>query len=56
VLNGTLDELLYDRNRLVTDGLPFAALKEREHINPVARAADSSADFSAVIRVGRIGF
>jgi len=56
VLNGTLDELLYDRNRLVTGGLPFPALKEREHINAAARAANDSHDFSALIRVGRIGF
>jgi hypothetical protein len=56
VLNGTLDELLYDRNRLVTGGLPFPALKEQEHINAAAKAADRSSDFSALIRVGRIGF
>jgi hypothetical protein len=56
VLNGTLDELLYDRNRLVTGGLPFATLKEREHINPAARAADGSPDFSALVRTGRVGF
>jgi hypothetical protein len=55
-LNGTLDELLYERGRLVTDGLPFPALKEREHINAAAREANLSADFSARIRAGRIGF
>jgi hypothetical protein len=56
LLNGTLDKLLYDRNRLVTGGLPFPVLKEREHINAGAKAADQSPDFSALIRVGRIGF
>jgi hypothetical protein len=56
VLNGTLDELLYDRGRLVTGGLPFPALKEREHINATARTANDSPHFSALIRVGRIGF
>jgi len=56
LLNGTLDELLYDRGRLVTGGLPFPALKEREHINAVGRAADSSPDWSALIRAGRVGF
>jgi hypothetical protein len=56
ILNGTLDELLYDRGRLVTGGLPFPELKQREHINAVARAADGSPDFSALIRAGRIGF
>jgi len=56
ILNGTLDELLYDRGRLVTGGLPFPELKQREHINPAAQAADHSPDFSALIRAGRIGF
>jgi hypothetical protein len=56
LLNGTLDELLFDRDRLVTGGLPFAVLKEQAHINTAARAADRSPDFSAHIRAGRIGF
>ena len=50
LVNGTLDELLYRRGRLVTDGLPFRELKERGHINATARAADQSPDFSALIR------
>ena len=56
LLNGSLDELLYDRGRLVSGGLPFAELKQREHINAVARTADQSPDFSALIRAGRVGF
>ncbi len=56
LLNGTLDELLYDRGRLVTGGLPFPELKQREHINSAARAANQSPDFSELIRVGRVGF
>ena len=56
LLNGTLDELLYDRGRLVTGGLPFSELKQREHINAAARMANESPDFSALIRAGRIGF
>lgn len=56
LLNGTLDELLYTRGRLVTDGLPFPELKQREHINAAAQAADQSPDFSSLIRVGRVGF
>ena len=56
LLNGTLDELLYDRGRLVTGGLPFPELKQREHINAAAQAAGQSPDFSALIRAGRIGF
>ncbi len=56
ILNGTLDELLYNRGRLVTGGLPLPELKQREHINPAAQAAGQSPDFSALIRAGRIGF
>jgi hypothetical protein len=56
LLNGTLDELLYDRGRLVAGGLPFPELKERQHINAAARAANRSPDFSALIRAGRVGF
>jgi hypothetical protein len=56
LVNGTLDELLYDRGRLVTDGLSFKDLKSRAHINADAKAADNSPDFSALIRVDRPGF
>ncbi len=56
LLNGTLDKLLYDRGRLVSGGLPFPELKQREHINTAAHAANGSPDFSALIRAGRIGF
>jgi hypothetical protein len=51
-----LDGLLYSRGRLVTGGLPFEFLREREHINKAANAANESPDFSTVIRLGRIGF
>jgi len=56
LLNGTLDELLYDRGRLVTGGTPFPELEQREHINPAALAADGAPNWSALIRVGRVGF
>jgi hypothetical protein len=56
LVNGTLDELLYDRGRLVTGGLPFPELKQREHINAAAQAAGLSPDFTALIRAGRVGF
>lgn len=56
LLNGTLDRLLYERGRLVAGGLSFPELKQREHINAAAHAANSSPDFSALIRAGRIGF
>jgi hypothetical protein len=56
LLNGSLDRLMYDRGRLVTGGLPFPELKQRAHINAAAQAAGESPDFSALIRVGRVGF
>jgi Domain of unknown function (DUF4105) len=56
ILNGTLDELLYERGRFVTGGLPFPELKEREHINAAAHAANQSPDFSVLIRENRVGF
>lgn len=56
LLNGTLDELLYNRGRLATGGLSFPELKQREHINTAARAANQSPDFSTLIRAGRAGF
>jgi hypothetical protein len=56
ILNGSLDELLYDRGRLVTGGLPFPELKQREHINAVAHTVNASPDFSELIRAGRVGF
>ncbi len=56
ILNGSLDALLYDRGRLVTGGLPFPELKQREHINAVAHTVNASPDFSARIRTGRVGF
>lgn len=56
LLNGTLDALLYSRGRLVTGGLPFPELKQREHINAAAHAAGNSPDYSELIRVGRVGF
>ena len=56
LLNGTLDELLCERGRLVTGGLPFPELKQREHINPSAQAADGAPDWSTLIRAGRVGF
>ncbi|HTT19230.1 MAG TPA: DUF4105 domain-containing protein [Candidatus Sulfotelmatobacter sp.] len=56
ILNGTLDKLLYERGRLVTGGLPFPELKQREHINAAAQAAKASPNFSAIVRMGRIGF
>ncbi|HWL52669.1 MAG TPA: DUF4105 domain-containing protein [Chthoniobacteraceae bacterium] len=46
--NGYADELLYDRG-IIRHKLPFQELKERSHINALAREADE-ASFSQVIR------
>ena len=56
VFNGTMDELLYSRGRLVTGGLDFPALKAQAFINPAGKAADGAPDYSARIRAGRVGF
>ena len=56
ILNGSLDELMYDRGRLVTGGLPFPELKQRQHINAAGREANGSPDYSRLIRVNRIGY
>jgi len=55
LLNGKGDEFAYQYGRLVGD-LPFDELKRQAHINDAARAADSSAQFSHLIREGRAGF
>jgi len=56
LLNGKMDELMYEHGDLVTGGLPLAALKQQAHINAAAQAADKSPDFSKLIRAGRVGF
>ncbi len=55
LVNGHLDELLYERGTFVTN-LPFADLKKLSNINSRAKAADSAADFSRQIRKGLPGF
>jgi hypothetical protein len=55
LLNGHLDELLYERGTIVTN-LPFAKLKKLSNINARARAADRPPDFSQQIRAGLPGF
>ena len=55
LLNGHLDELLYERGTIATN-LPFAELKQRSHINARAKAADKAEDFSQQIRSGLPGF
>jgi hypothetical protein len=55
LVNGHLDELLYERGTIATN-LPFAELKKISNINVQARAADRAADFSQQIRKGLPGF
>ncbi|MGC1451211.1 MAG: DUF4105 domain-containing protein [Candidatus Sulfotelmatobacter sp.] len=56
LLNGKMDEMMYERGGLVTGGLPLPALKEQAHINAAARDADDARDFSKLVRKGRVGF
>ena len=51
LLNGKMDELLYERG-FIDRSLPFPELKARSQINPRAKAAGASPDFSELIRVG----
>lgn len=55
LLNGHLDELLYEQGMIVTN-LPFAELKKLSNINAKAKAADQAEDFSEQIRKGLPGF
>jgi len=54
IVNGHLDEMLYERN-VVDTRLPFAELKKASRINSKAKGMDKSPDFSRVIRVGLPG-
>ena len=54
LLNGHLDELLYERGTIATN-LPFAELRKLSNINPQAKVADQAADFSQQIRQGLPG-
>jgi hypothetical protein len=56
LLNGKGDEMMYEHHNLVTGGLTLPALRAQAHINPAARAAGDSPDFSKLIREGRVGF
>ena len=56
LLNGKMDEMMYEHDSLVTGGLSLPELKAQAHINAAARAADNSPEFSRLIREGRVGF
>jgi hypothetical protein len=55
LLSGEADEMLYERG-LLAGNLPFVQLREQSRINPTARSAGNSRDFSQLIRAGRAGF
>ncbi len=50
LLNGKLDELLYERGDLIHDGIEFQQLRKEALINEKAQAAHHSFDFSKLIR------
>jgi len=50
IVNGYIDEMLYERGTIDIH-LPFAELKKRSYINPLAQAADKDIAFSQRIRV-----
>ncbi len=56
LLNGDLDELVFDRGGFLTGGLPFPLLRKQALINPAAQAAHEDLEFSDRIREGRVGF
>ena len=56
LLNGKMDEMMYENGSLVTGGLSLTALKEQAHINPASKAAGETSDFSNLVRQERVGF
>jgi hypothetical protein len=56
LINGKMDEWLYQGGFFERGGLPFGELKKKALINPAAQAADQDPDFSRNIRAGRPGF
>ncbi|WP_018970199.1 DUF4105 domain-containing protein [Rubritalea marina] len=55
LINGLLDQLLYEEGSIVTDNLSFEELRERCFINDVAQKNHKAENFSAIIRNGRPG-
>ena len=56
LLNGKADQMAFQHDMLVTDGLPYKEFKQRAWINPAAKAANDDPNFSARIRENRPGF
>ncbi|MFC4991892.1 DUF4105 domain-containing protein [Rubritalea tangerina] len=55
LVNGLLDQYLYQKEAIVSEGLSFEELRERCLIDEVARAAHDDPQFSQRIREGRPG-
>lgn len=55
LINGLLDQLLYEEGSIVTENLGFEELRQRCYINDVAKLHHDSPDFSEQIRHGRPG-
>jgi len=51
LLNGRIDQMLYEQG-VINTSLPFETLRERSHVNEMARRAGQDADFSGMIRSG----
>jgi uncharacterized protein DUF4105 len=51
LVNGHLDEMLYERGRIDTSR-PFDETRRRAYVNPLAQTANGAADFSERIRRG----
>jgi hypothetical protein len=57
LVNGFGDQMLFERGRLVHDGLDFPSLKAKARVElPRAEKMPEADDFSNAIRVGRPGF
>jgi hypothetical protein len=50
LLNGKMDEMMYEHHVIGSGALPFAEFKKRSLVNPKAKAADRRSDFSKLIR------
>jgi len=55
LVNGLLDEYLYEHGKIKSGGLTFSELRKKAYINPIAQEAHGSTDFSEIIREGRPG-
>lgn len=55
LVNGLLDEYLYENNKLKHGDLTFLELRKKSYINPAAQEAHDSPNFSRLIREGRPG-